>query len=316
MERTRRRFLTASAVIGTGALAGCNAVTDAIPFVGGGGLGDYQQWVYPADTFNQNADSLSFDGTNQQGIHENRKAFAPNTYSSLATNYGTVGLTGRSVSMDLGLPEGRVLKGSYETAEVVAELEDDTSTEYESDGNYSGYELFVPADRDTPRNAVAVSDNAIVSGQRVEPGFGDDWDAAAATDVVEGIIDTGGGSGTRAVSDDDDLAKLTNTLNGGTSVSGGTRDGDAGSSRADAESGVFEGQVASGQSWSVDGDTTSRQWVFVFDSESDVDTGDLEEWIEANDTGGVFTRTRNEQVNQNGRAGVVTAELDTYDLFR
>ncbi len=316
MEQTRRRFLTASAVIGTGALAGCNAVTDAIPFVGGGGLGDYQQWVYPADTFNQDADSLSFEGTNPQGIHENRKAFSPNTYSSLARNYATVGLTGRSVSMDLRLPEGRVLTGSYDTAEVVAELEDDTNTEYESDGSYNGYDLYVRSAQNTPRNAVAVSDSAIVFGQRVEPGFGDDWDAAAATTVAEGIIDTRDGSGTRAVDNDDDLAKLANTLNSGTSVNGEVRSDDVGSDRARPESGVFDGQVASGQSWSVDGDTTSRQWVFVFEAEGDVRSSDLEDWVEANDTGGVFTRTRNEQVSQNGRAGVVTAELDTYDLFR
>ncbi|RXK46462.1 hypothetical protein [Halorientalis pallida] len=315
MEQTRRRFLTASAVMGTGALAGCGAVTDAIPFVGGGGLGDYQQWAYPADQFDQDADSLDFDATNQKEIYDSRKSFYPSTYSSLATNYGAVGLTDRSVTMDLDLPEGRVLTGSYDTAEVVAELEDDASTEYESDGSYSGYELYVPADRDTPSQAVAVSDSAIVFGQRVEPGFGADWDAVAATDVVEGIIDTKGGSGTRAVNENEDLSTLVNTLNSGTNVSGGTRD-EVGSGRAGAETGVFEGQVASGQSWTVDGDTTSRQWVFVFDSEGDVDTGDVDDWIEANDTGGAFTRARNVNVNQNGRTAVVTAEIDTYDLFR
>jgi hypothetical protein len=316
MEQTRRRFLTASAVMGTGALAGCNAVTDAIPFIGGSGLGGYQQWVYPADQFNQDADSLNFDGTNQKGVYDSRKAFYPSTYSSLAANYGAVGLTGRSVKMDLSLPEGRVLKGSYDTAEVVAELEDDASTEYESDGSYSGYELYVPSDRDEPNRAVGVSDSAIVFGRRVEPGFGADWDAAAATDVVEGIIDTKGGSATRAVSENDDLATLVNALNSGTSVSGGTRSDEVDSDRADAESGVFDGQVASGQSWSVNGNTTSRQWVFVFDSEGDVSTTDLNDWVEANDTGGVFTRARNVKVSQNGRAGVVTAKIDTYDLFR
>ncbi|SDE94804.1 hypothetical protein [Halorientalis regularis] len=316
MEQTRRRLLTASAVLGTGALAGCSTVTDAIPFIGGGGLGNYQQWVYPADQFNQDADSLNFDGTNQKGIYDSRKAFYPSTYSSLAANYGTVGLTGRSVSMDLGLPEGRVLKGSYDTAAVVAELEDDANTQYESDGSYSGYELYVPSDRDTPSQAVAVSNNAIVFGRRVEPPFGADWDAVAATDVVEGIIDTSGGSGTRAVDENDDLTTLVNALNSGTNVSGGTRADEVDSDQADAESGVFDGQVASGQSWSVNGNTTSRQWVFVFDSEGDVSTTDLNDWVEANDTGGVFTRARNVKVSQNGRAGVVTAKIDTYDLFR
>lgn len=316
MEQTRRRFLTASAVLGTGAVAGCSTVTDAVPFIGGGGLGDYQQWLYPADQFDQNADTLAFDGTDQQGIYDNRESFSPNTYRSLEASYGTLGLTGRSVSMDLGLPEGRVLAGSYQTSEVAAELEDDTNTEYESDGSYAGYELYVPSNQSTARDAVALSDSAIVVGQRVEPGFGDDWDAASATDVVEGIVDTGSGNATRAVDDNDDVSVLVNALNSGTSVNGSTRNDDVSSGRANPESGIFEGQVASGQSWSVDGETTSRQWAFVFDSESDVDTGDLEDWVEANDTGGVFTRTRNEEVSQNGRAGVVAAELDTYDLFR
>ncbi|AQL43035.1 hypothetical protein BV210_10035 [Halorientalis sp. IM1011] len=314
MEQTRRRFLTASAVVGTGALAGCNAVTDAIPFVGGGGLGDYQQWAYPADQFNQDADGMSVNVTNQQAIYENRKSFYPNTYRALRGTYSTVGLIGRDVSMDLRLPQGRVLKGSYDTSEVVAELEDDTNTEFESDGNYSGYEVYVPSDADTVRQAVAVADSAIVFGQRVEPPFGSDWDAVSATDVVEGIIDTKGGNGTRATSNNDDFSTLVNTLDSGTSISAETRSDEVSSDQADAESGIFEGQVANGESLSVNGDTTKRQWVFVFSGEGDVNTSDLNDWIEANDNSGTFARARNVKVEQNGRAGVVTAKFDTYSL--
>ncbi|MFB6082632.1 MAG: hypothetical protein ABEJ94_00115, partial [Halorientalis sp.] len=138
MERTRRRFLTAGAAVGAGALAGCSTVTNAIPFVGGGGLGNYQQWIYPADKFNQDANSLNFSATNRNAIYQNRKSFYPSTYRSLRSSYGTVGLVGRNVKMDLDLPQGRVLKGSYKTSEVTAELEDDANTAFESDGSYNG----------------------------------------------------------------------------------------------------------------------------------------------------------------------------------
>jgi len=322
MEQTRRRFLAASAVMGTGALAGCNAVRDAIPFIGGGGLGDYQQWVVPGDEFDQGADTVNFRAANQQAIYDNRDSLQPSTYQSLRATYRRIGVVGRDVSMDLAMPRGgsepnRVLNGSFEVSEVTAELEDDTNTEYESDGDHDGFEIFVVSDTDQPQTAVGVSEGTIVIGHRVEPPFGADWDAVPAADVVEGIVDAGSGSGNRAVDSSEDFATLVNTLNSGTRLSGGVRDEEVGSDdgpNADAEAGQFEGEVASGQSVSINGSTTSIQWVVVFSSEGDVDTGDVNDWVEARDNSGTLARARNVEVSQNGRTAVVNAEIDTYDL--
>lgn len=322
MEQTRRRFLTASAVMGTGALAGCNAVTDAVPFIGGGGLGDYQQWVVPGDEFDQEENTVSFSATNQKAIYDNRDSLQPSSYKRRRSTYSRIGVVGRDVSMDLNMPSGgegrnQVLKGSFEVSEVTAELEDDSNTEYESDGEHNGHEIFVVSDTSEPRTAVGVSDETIVIGHRVEPPFDADWDAVPAADVVKGLVDAGSGNGNRAVDSNEDFGTLVNTLNSGTRVTGRTRDDEVGSDDgpdADVELGRFDGEVANGRSLSINGSTTTIQWVFVFGSEGDVDTGDVNDWLEANDNSGTLARARNVEVSQDGRAAVASVKVDTYDL--
>lgn len=321
MERTRRRFLTASAVLGTGALAGCNAVTDAIPFVGGGGLGDYQQWVYEPDRFGGSDGSGDFGegntalgifAINQQAVYENRDELYPSTYDSLSTNFASeTGILPRNVSMMLSVSEGLVLSGSFEKSEVTAELEDDSSTEYESDGSYSGYDLYVRADEDESTDAFGVSGNTVVRGQRVDS-FGSDSDPVSATDVVEGIIDTKSGSATRYVDANDDFGALVGALGGSAFLTATVRTEPVSGDEADDEDGEFEGLVASGEASSINGETTDSQSVFVFDSESDADTGAVDDYIEANDNTGQFARARDVQVSQSGRTVTVTVTSDTY----
>ncbi|RXK46463.1 hypothetical protein [Halorientalis pallida] len=321
MEQTRRRFLTASAALGTGALAGCSAVTDAIPFVGGGGLGDYQDWVYEPDRF-ASSDSggdfgdenvaLSIFAINQQAVYENRKELFPSTYNSLSTNFASnTGILPRNVSMLLSVPEGLVLTGSFERSEVTAELEDDSSTEYESDGSHSGFDLYVQSDVGESPDAFGVSGDAVVQGQRVD-NFGSDSDSVAATDVVQGIVDTKAGSANRYVNANDDFGALVSSLSGSSFLTATVRDEPVSSDDADEDSGEFEGLVANGQASTINGATTESQSVFVFDSESDADTGAVDDYVEFNDNSGQFARARDVQVEQSGRTITITATSDTY----
>ncbi|SEN72145.1 hypothetical protein SAMN05216388_1004279 [Halorientalis persicus] len=321
MEQTRRRFLAASAALGSGALAGCSAVSDAIPFIGGGGLGDYEQWVYEPDRFASADESgefgddsvaLSIFAINQQSIYENREELYPSTYSSLSRNFvSNTGILPRNVSMVLNLPEGVVLSGSFERGEVTAELEADTSTEYESDGSHEGYDLYVRAEREESPDAFGVADGTVVQGQRVD-NFGSDADSVPATDVVEGIIDTNSGGATRYVNANDAFGTLVSSLSGSSFLTATVRSDPIGSDEADENSGEFEGLVASGQASTINGATTDSQSVFVFDSQSDADTGAVTDYVEYNDNEGQFARARNVEVSQSGRTITVTATADTY----
>ncbi|WP_424017411.1 hypothetical protein ACOZ4N_16255 [Halorientalis pallida] len=321
MEQTRRRFLTASATLGTGALAGCSTVTDAIPFIGGGGLGDYEQWVYEPDRFASSGGggdfgdenvALSLFAINQQSIYENRKELYPSTYNSLSTNFASnTGILPRNVSLLLSLPEGLVLSGSFERSEVTAELEDGSNTEYESDGSYDGFDLYVRSEREESPDAFGVSGNAVVQGQRVD-NFGSDSDSVPATDVVEGIIDTKRGSANRYVNANDAFGTLVSSLGGSSFLSATVRTEPISAGEANEDSGEFEGLVASGQASSINGGTTDSQSVFVFDSQSDADTGSVNDYIEYNDNSGQFARARNVKVSQSGRTITVSVTSDTY----
>ena len=321
MEQTRRRFLAASSVLGTGALAGCNAVTDAIPFVGGGGLGDYQQWVYEPDRFagsgsrggfGDESTALSIFVINQQAIYENRDELYPSSYNSLSSNFASnAGILPRNVSMLVSLPEGQVLSASFDRGEVTAELEDDSSTEYESDGSYNGYDLYVRTDGDESADAFGVSGDTVVRGQRVD-NFGSDSEPVPATDVVEGIIDTKSGSATRYVDANDDFGALAGALGGSSFLTASVRNEPVSDDAANDEGGEFEGLIASGQASTINGATTDSQSVFVFDSESNADTGAVDDYIEANDNTGQFARARDVQVSQSGRTVTVSSTSDTY----
>jgi len=84
--------------------------------------------------------------------------------------------------------------------------------------------------------------------------------------------------------------------------------------------GTFDGMVAKGTTATFNGETTKREWAVVYESEDDVDTGDLEEWVEAEQSEGNSGLTNFQDVDdieykQSGRVGRIIGTMDTDDYL-
>ncbi|WP_340100234.1 twin-arginine translocation signal domain-containing protein [Salinibaculum salinum] len=317
MKPTRRQFLAAGAVAGAGALAGC----EQIPFIGGdGGIGQFTNWVPAAGEIEPNSETVNFNVTSPTQIHSNRTNLRPSTYQQEQQTYRT-GVQWQSLSMSLSMEGGAVYKGSYNADDVAAELTSPSGsgdrgefTEEDSEGNY---DIFIPSSANGPEEAEeawAVSGNAIISARPTGSEFQDNF--SSAVENAKAIIDVGENGENRAVDDSDDFNTLANEFSGAI-ASGRTLREEVDSDRESIAQGNFEGMVASGASISINGSNSNVKQVFVFDSEGDVSTDDLEEYVERSDTGGgILSYARDVNVNQNGTAGIVNATIDTYDIGR
>jgi hypothetical protein len=246
MKPTRRQFMATSAVVGTGALAGCSL--DQIPFIGGGGLGQYSNWV-PAqgeltpesdgDNGNSQSQGIFFGVTNPSSINSSRSNLTPNQYRGFQSTYNATGIDWKSLNMDLGFRNGAVYSGSFDAEAVRNELTDDSgqSTEYTEDGSHNGYDIYVQGTEAIAANtglsedaastnfspdAYAVSGSTIVQGSRVgfsPGGFNSEPSVSiSAADAAQTIIDAGENGEGRAVDDSDDFNALTSELNNGARV--------------------------------------------------------------------------------------------------
>lgn len=334
---TRRKLLrvgAGTAALGAvGSLSGCSAIQDLNP-LGGGGLGSFTNWVYEPDAFESDAESLSNSAVSYKSMLSNKGKLNDFTrLSILGTSYPTLGIAPEDVAMQLNLPNGRVITGSFDTETVKTELsasqaETPTrgaenrggpvgSTEYESDSTYNdNYEIFVQSEPEESPNAIAIGNGNIVEGRRV-PNVGNDSDSVDAPEVVEGIIDTGSNGDNRFVDSSDTFKTLTDTLNNGIGVNFEVLANPVGSDDGGNENiptADFDGLVASGRADQVNGGTTKKQWVYVYDSEGDVNESDVNEWVEANNTGdGSLANHDDISVNTNGNTATVTAKQPTFE---
>ena len=336
-EVTRRKLLrvgAGTAALGAvGSLSGCSAIQDLLPG-GGGDLGAYSDWVYEPDAFESDAEGLNGSVVSYESILSNEENLNDFTRLSIrGTEYLTLGIDPEDVAMEVNLPDGRVISGSFDTEAVKTELTASQpstptpgaensggsvgSTVYESDGTYNdNYEIYIQEEPEDSPDAIAVGDGTIVEGQRVG-NFSNDSDPEDAADVVEGIIDTGSNGDDRLVDSDDTFSTLVDTLNSGVGVNFELLANPVGSDNGGNENiptADFDGLVASGRADSINGDTTEKQWVYVYDSDGDVDEGDVNEWIEANNSGdGSLANHDNISVNTDGNTATVTAEQPTFE---
>jgi len=336
---TRRKLMrmgAGTAALGAvGSLSGCSAIQDLLPG-GGGGLGDFTNWVYEPDTFEADNEGLNSSATSYTDFFSNSgnlSEFA--VLSAKGNNYPQLGIDVEDVAMELSLPDGRVITGSFDTESVKSELGADPvetptssgfggtdgmsgSTQYESDGTYNDYDIYVQEEPEESPNAFAIGDGTIVEARRVS-NSGNEASEVAASDVAEGIIDTGTDGTDRYVDNDDTFSTLTDTLNNGVTLSARVRQHEVGSEDGADENisaGRFEGVVAQGQADSINGGTTETQYVFVYDSQSDVNEGDVQDWVEAQDTGdGSLADLDDISVSTDGNTATVTGSKDTLEYF-
>jgi len=158
-----------------GSLSGCSAIQDLLPG-GGGGLGDFTNWVYEPDTFEADNEGLNSSATSYTDFFSNSgnlSDFA--VLSAKGNNYPQLGIDVEDVAMELSLPDGRVITGSFDTESVKSELGADPvetptssgfggtdgmsgSTQYESDGTYNDYDIYVQEEPEESPNAFAIGD--------------------------------------------------------------------------------------------------------------------------------------------------------------
>ncbi|GAB3689351.1 hypothetical protein GCM10028857_24580 [Salinarchaeum chitinilyticum] len=130
------------------------------------------------------------------------------------------------------------------------------------------------------------------------------------TTVLQAIVDTYNGNGSRYVDDSEAFAELTSTLTTGTIISGQTFEE---TEETEEDYGQFEGAVARGQSATVNGETSDVEWVVTFGDADDVDTGDLEDWTESSEVE-TFDDVDDISISTSGRSAVVTGTMDTDDI--
>jgi len=298
----RRRVLKLGGVAATATLAGCSD----IPVVGGGGGGGaYTNWLYEPGTFGDQ-DHYSYQYLDASAAEDNSDQFdsdADDFFSSFAETYEDNVHDLRRQEMDwvLGHSFGQVIGGDFDTESVVSDVEDN---EFEDETEYEGYQIFLQ-DVEEPSLAVGISGSTLVVANTGSFYASTD---EAPEDIVEELIDTSNGDVDRYQEDSDDMNEVVSNISAGLYTSGRTREE---VEETNEDYGQFKGQVASGNSWQVNGETTQFEGVLVFDSESDVDVPDIEDWLNSDS----FSDYDNTSVNENGRVVTVEAEIDTDDLF-
>lgn len=296
------RLGAAAAGLGvTGSMAGCSAVQDAVPFLGGGA--SYTQWLGAPGTLNDDADHYSFSFRNYQTVRNNEDNFDSDVYEGFEDAEDSFPLDPMDVDLDevnsrISGNGAGIIQGSFNADDVGSELEDN---DFDEDGDHKNYTIYVKEES----QGVAVKNNVAI---HVSLGFYSDDDAEPA-DMLETVIDVKTGEEDRYTNEEEDFQLLTNRLGSGAYVSGGTQE-EIDDDNANATQGRFEGTVASGSQMVINGETSKLKGVNVFNSADDVDMDDVEEYVEENEFLDEFD---NVSSNQNGRTVIVTGEIDTDD---
>lgn len=292
-DLTRREALrlggATAALAATGSMAGCSS----IPFIGGAG---YTNWLFAPGTIGD-VDHYNFGYTDVKRVRNNEDEFDDQYYDSFESNEDSWPLDQTGVDVDdvdsqLSLGSVGRVAGSFAKDEVTGDLEDE---DFEHDTDHEGYAIYHQDDQ----RAVGVKENEFVHARLRYGTQADD-----ARDVVETLIDTNAGDEDRYVDDSEDFKKLTDELGSGTFVSGGTQEE---VEETNAENGQFEGAVASGYAFTVNGETSDLKHVYVFSDEGDVDMGDVEDWTDGDD----FDDVDDVSSSQSGRVVTVTGSFDT-----
>ena len=249
-----------------------------------GGQDHYPFSYFDMEAFESNEDELSEASFDPEGVE---RLWSP-------LEFGWRAVSNLTLFAEVGFPYV-VIEASFDREGAITTLANEG---FEEDSAYNGYTVM----RDTAQDrAYGVGDGtvAIVSGQN-------------SVGSVETILDTDSGDTERYDEASDDMATLIGELGGGSFVRGETM---APPDRFDAEQGEFPGMVARGSRARINGATTAQEWVIVYESSDDVDTDDLETWVDANRASGdQFESAENISYSSEGRVGIVTATGDTSDI--
>ncbi len=286
-----------AATVGVAGLAGCSAVTDAIPFVGG----SYTDWVFePGAVGDDDHQIVSF--TDYRTIVDNEDAFDSDYYDeSFESNEDSFPL--ETVDLDVEDVQSRVTIGGfggriaaeYEREAVATELEDE---DYDDDTEYEGYTVYLGPNE---RRAVGIDGSNVLYSRTT---FTSDADPV---EIVEALIDAKNGEEDRYVDESEGFKGVSDELGSPTFAFLRTQDPPE---ETNAENGRFEENVAGGFGATVNGETTNLGTVLVFDSEDDVDMDGVEEYADTEQ----FDEWDDLSTTQAGTAVLIEGQVDTDDL--
>lgn len=272
-----------------------------MPFVGGG---DYTDWVFEPGTVGDSEHLLVSYG-DYTTVVANEPEFDDDYYAtSLESVEDSFPLEGAGLDVedvgtylyitDLDGVLGGHVAAEYSRNAVASALEDDG---YGDETDQEGFTVYLGPEGS---QAVGIDGSDIVYGAA---GPGTD---ATPVEIVAALIDAENGTEDRYV-DGEGFGTLTEQFGSSTFTYGSTQ---IQPEETDAENGRFEGAVASGVAAAINGSTTEVRVVVVFETEADVDMGDIREYADSEQ----FERLNDVSSSRNGTAAVITGQVDTDEL--
>jgi hypothetical protein len=302
MTVSRRDLIRASAVAGATAVAGCSST------LGGGSNGSAdagRNWLYEPGTVADVDHYLALryapariaerSGNFDDGVYDAMRAFGGSARD-------LVGFEFASTDAQLAFGKNAVLEADFEAEDVVSRLE---SEDFASEESYGEFDVYVGSDDDA---AVGIGSDAVVVARSTGV-FGSADDAER---ILAAIVDVHAGDAESYVEDSADFETLVDAAAEGDVQSVRTHPE---TDETDTDEGEFRGEVARGiDSTLVDDASVETTFVRAFNEESDVDEGDVEDWVARSETFDDFEAV---DVSTDGRVVEVTGTeaIGAYDFY-
>lgn len=302
MVPTRRTFLRVGAAVGITGLAGCSE-----PLLGSERPpAAFRDWLYEPGTVADVDHYLSLRyrpatianraGSFDRDVYDTLQAFGSRPRDRIGVGFA-------ATEAQLVFGQNSVIVGDFEADEVEATLKENG---FIVRGEYAGFDVLVDTAEDT---AVGIGSSAVVTARSTGLfGAADD-----AERILQAILDVNAGNAEGYVDDSDDLERLLDELGDGTLQSVRTHQE---TESTDTDEGQFAGEVARGIDSELNEDSIDTTFVLVFTQASDIDTADIEDWIEANDDA-TFANFESVDISTSDRVALVSGTEPTaaYDFY-
>ena len=299
MTRTRRSLLKVAAASGAAAVAGCSSI---IP--GSEPAASTSGWLYEPGTVADVEHYLALR-YRPATLAERGPNFDDAVYDSMQalgrSARDLVGFDFEETDAQLLFGQNSVVETEFEASNVVAVLESDDFTEEDA---YGDFDVFVGPNEDA---AVGIGGSTVV----VARSTGIFGSADNAEEILEAILDVNAGDAESYGEDNEDFQTLADAVADGDVQSVRTHEE---TTETDTEDGVFAGEVARGVDSQLVEDGIETTFVRVFNEASDIDDGDVEDWVDASDT---FSDFESVDVSTDGRVVEVTGTEQTgaYEFY-
>jgi serine/threonine protein kinase len=264
-------------------------------------FGEYTDWLYAPSVIG-NRPGYFFGAVDDTELRANEQFFAssynPATQvSSFPFAPMGVGYEAIDTRVNVGFTS-TVVAGSFDEESVLSTLADNG---FEEDRTYSGYTVTT-SESDSQFGGTQV---IAVNGSIAVTDSGGGNIGPNPQDSVEAIIDASQGNVERYAEADEDMALVVDEFETYTNLLGQTQEPPQ---ETNIDEGQLAGQVATGQSIIINGETTDLTAVIVFANQSAVDTDAIEE-IVSNEP--PFSTADDTAVSASGRTARITATVDT-----